>query len=117
MYIPVTQANDKQIVDYIINSRICPSIWGDFIDEGKRYDEEEHCVVSIPPYRDYKLKRTGENDFIRLDVILFDANYFESYGNEEFDNYIVDRWEDTVRLHKTDLIEVYDNEKSEYPLF
>ena len=122
MYIPVTQATDKQIVDYIINSRICPSLRDDFIDEGEEYDEEEDCVVPIPPYRDYKLKRTpekglGENDFIRLDVTLFDVNYFECIGNEEFDNYIVDCLDYTVRLHKTELIEIYDNEKSEHPLF
>ena len=123
MYIPVTQATDKQIVDYMIYGRICPSLWDDFIDEGEGYDEESDTDVVVPPYTDYKLERTFEksNDGcenrIRFDVTLFNANFFERVGREDWDNYIVECWKETFYLFKTDYIKIYDNEKSEDKLF
>lgn len=67
-------------------------------------------------YQDNELKRTVEEDEIRFDVTLYGANYYEKDGPDEYINEIID-WEDVFRLPKMGVIKIYDNEKSEHPLF
>lgn len=67
-------------------------------------------------YQDNELKRTVEEDEIRFDVTLYGANYYEKDGPDEYINEIIN-WEDVFRLSKMGVIKIYDNEKSEHPLF
>lgn len=108
MRIPVKQATDRQIIEYMLNTpSLC--LGRDFIES----------------YQDYKLERSIDNqrwpDDILFDVTLFGANYYENDGLDAYINDIyineIKDWDGVFFLPKNGYIDIYDNEESEHPLF